>query len=205
MKRLFLISILAVSLSLSISCSKDNDGKRAKLPAVTTEGKNTFGCRVNGEIFVPKSKGGFNPTSPLVAKYYYHGYSDGDYLQPGYYLFLNAFNRDTQKNIDIMLAKSDVPLVQGQTYPIVLKADAAVNAQYSFYSYTPHPEHSNVSIFTTHEYKTTNEYSGQLKILKIDEANFIISGTFSFDAINSVNGKTASITEGRFDVKYFLY
>ncbi len=143
--------------------------------------------------------------SPLVAKYYYNQYTEDDYMQPGYYLFIYATNKYTQKNIEIMVTKSDVPLVQGQTYPIIGKGDGLVDAQYSFYSYSPHPDYNNVSIFTSHEYKTTNEYSGQLKIIKFDEANRIISGTFYFDAVNSVSGKAASITEGRFDIKYSPY
>lgn len=200
MKKLFFILVLTIALFTS--CSKDKDGKRAKLPAVTTEGKNTFGCRINGEIFVPKGSSSFYSASPLMASYYYYQYPESDTKPPGFYLFLHAFNKDTGRNIEINLTKSDVPLVQGQTYPIVLKGNGAVDAQYSFYTYTPHPDHGNVSIFNSYEYETTNEYAGELKIIKFDETNRILSATFSFDALNNANGKSVSVTEGRFDVKY---
>lgn len=202
MQKLFIVSILAIALSFSTSCSKDNDRKAAKLPAVTTEGKNTFGCRINGEIFVPKSSGGFNPTPSLFVSYYYYQYPENDYKEPGFYLFLRASNDGTNRNLEINLTKSDVPLIEGQTYPIVLKGNGQVDAEFLHYSYSPHPDYGNVSIYNSFEYTTTNEYSGQLKIIKFDETKQILSGTFSFDAINTINGKSVSITEGRFDVKY---
>lgn len=54
MKPYLLLSIF--SLSMLISCIDDpfdNDPK--SLPPITTTGENTFGCLVNGELFVPKS------------------------------------------------------------------------------------------------------------------------------------------------------
>ena len=50
-------------------------------------------------------------------------------------------------------------------------------------------------------FSTNEEYKGQLLILALDETRRIISGTFSFTAIND-QGETVEITDGRFDMRY---
>ena len=51
--------MIITSILLFVSCSNDNDGTNDNLPQITIEGKNTFGWKVNGGVFLPKSKGGF--------------------------------------------------------------------------------------------------------------------------------------------------
>lgn len=48
---------------------------------------------------------------------------------------------------------------------------------------------------------TSQDYSGELTITKLDEENQIVSGTFLFD-IEDHNGEVQEIREGRFDMKY---
>ncbi len=56
MKKLnvYLIIILITFLT---GCDRDKDSSTKKdvLPPITQEGKNTFGCKVNGEVWVPQS------------------------------------------------------------------------------------------------------------------------------------------------------
>lgn len=52
------------------------------------------------------------------------------------------------------------------------------------------------------DYQTMANYTGKLIITHLDEVNFIISGTFEFDAYSEECQKEISITEGRFDLKY---
>ncbi len=56
MKKLnvYLIIILIAFLT---GCERDKDStaKKDVLPPITQEGKNTFGCKVNGEVWVPQS------------------------------------------------------------------------------------------------------------------------------------------------------
>jgi hypothetical protein len=41
-----------------MKCKKDNQGpSKEQLPAITQTGANTFGCYVNGEIFLPRGSG----------------------------------------------------------------------------------------------------------------------------------------------------
>ena len=60
---------LAVALAAS-SCKKD--GPEAGLPAATQEGKNTFGCLVDGKPFGPMPPAGINSSrrEPLEASIY---------------------------------------------------------------------------------------------------------------------------------------
>ncbi len=48
---------------LFVSCQKE------KLPKPTQEGKNTFGCKVNGKNWVPSGGGGFSGIKPLNGGY----------------------------------------------------------------------------------------------------------------------------------------
>ncbi len=201
-----ILMILSISL-LNISCTNDNDGTKENLPQISAEGKNTFGCKINGEIFLPKSRGGFSAgyRTPILYGRYYNLTQNFYGQEPGYYLLINAYNELTDKSINIELTKSLIALVEGNTYPIVLKNNGAFDAKYSFSSTSPYPNTNNVFIYTGHDFKTNNDYNGELKILKIDTTKFILSGTFQFNSINSVDNKTAEIREGRFDIKYQPY
>jgi hypothetical protein len=203
----FIYPLISLTLLLFVCCTNDNDGTNENLPQITNEGKNTFGCKVNGEIFLPKSKGGFSlgfRPPILTARYFYLQYNYYG-LEPGHYLQILAYNELTTKSINIQLTKSDVPLVQGQTYPIVLKGNGFFDAEFSYSTTSPDPNYNNVFIYNSFEYKTTNEYFGVLTINKIDTTNLIISGTFSFDCYNTIDDKTSQIREGRFDIKYAPY
>ena len=39
-----------------VSCENTDDGTSSVLPDITTEGKNTFGCKIDGQIFIPKQE-----------------------------------------------------------------------------------------------------------------------------------------------------
>ncbi len=65
------LALAAVVLALSASSCK-KDGPAASLPAATQEGKNTFGCLVDGQPFVPKPPTGIfsSRRDPLEAYIY---------------------------------------------------------------------------------------------------------------------------------------
>ena len=68
MKTYLFLSLVA---ALVVGCKKD--GPEAGLPAATQEGKNTFGCLVDGQVFVPKNPSGINSSSrePLEVSLYH--------------------------------------------------------------------------------------------------------------------------------------
>ena len=51
---------IAAVLCMNLSCNKD------PLPKPTQKGKNTFGCRVNGEVWIPERTIGAIPASPAI-------------------------------------------------------------------------------------------------------------------------------------------
>ncbi|NWK99998.1 hypothetical protein DM790_04090 [Flavobacterium collinsii] len=193
------ISTLFLLLFL-FSCVNDNDGTTQKLPSITTEGKNTFGCKTDGEIFLPKSSGGFSvgyKTPILSARYYESKKIIGNEIKSSYNLVILATNELTHKYIFITSLNNDKPIEEGKVYPITTE-DALFHIEYS-------SPKSSANPFDLYIFKTTENYSGELKINRIDEVNLIISGAFFFDCIDSKYNKTAEIRDGRFDIKYTPY
>lgn len=67
MMKLFPIYIMVLLLSCS-GCKEGILSPKEELPPATQEGLNTFGCLVNGEVWVPK--GSINPTINKFTFYY---------------------------------------------------------------------------------------------------------------------------------------
>ncbi|MCL5130544.1 hypothetical protein [Algibacter sp. L4_22] len=198
--RKLLIFFMILSL---YSCSNDDDGTESSLPAITTEGKNTFGCKIDGEMFLPKNNGGFSAgyTTVLRAQYRYYEYEYYG-LEPGYHLAIRASNFLTDKNVSIELSASDEPIVTGQTYPIVLKTDGSISAEYGFSTNTQDPNNSNIYYYNSFNHITTEEFNGEITFNLVDEENQIISGVFYFTCINPETDEIVEVLDGRFDLEY---
>jgi hypothetical protein len=52
------------------------------------------------------------------------------------------------------------------------------------------------------EFFTSNTNPGQITITHLDKINYIISGTFEFEAYSADCARTVKITNGRFDIYY---
>jgi hypothetical protein len=166
------ISIYFFSCTLlSLSCKKE------KLPKATQEGKNTFGCKVDGKIFLPSESAGLFGSPPvtvynlplngftLLGKYY------GD--RPG--------DKDPQ-NVILSLEY----LKSTGTY--TLNANPNQGSYELSYGGGPH-------------YETDATHTGSVTITRCDLTNHIYSGTFSFTAIDKNTGKVVKVSDGRFDVQ----
>jgi hypothetical protein len=179
--------LLSLLLTMGMKCKKDETGIEA-LPPATQEGKNTFGCLVNGEAFTPK---GSNFGGPILSSYYQ--YLNTSTAQ-GYFFNVLAKKRSSNnvsENISLDIISKD-KIIKGKIY--YLKSIGPENLAEAGYLF------SNVS--TSNSFKTkTNVFTGQLTIIQLDEAKQIVSGTFWFDAVND-KGEKVEVREGRFDVKY---
>ena len=152
MKTIF--TILAItSLAFASSCNLfDND---PELPPITTEGKGTFGCYINGKIFLPKAP---------------FGYGTGGRAELLINNTINAVNIYASNNIakeNIFISILDKPnLIVGNTYSLT---DASCcGFEYLNYNITP-------------SCRCTEVISGSLKLLKFNTTNaqsMIIAGTF---------------------------
>lgn len=179
MKPIYGILILLISI-LSFSCKK----LVSELPPPTQTGANTFGCKVDGQMWMP-SGFGIAITAPILEARYSTGRT----------IFINARNfssAPTESEFEIHLMNVVTPGVyllntDTENYP-----DETGNyAYYVVRKITPH-----------NEWMTTSQYTGQVEITKTDTINRIVSGTFQFQAINLYNSPhPVNMTEGRFDIK----
>ena len=169
---------------LAISChrSSDNSSQAEQLPAATQTGASTAGCLVNGNVLVAKGNLSkiFTWGPPISASYYYYG---------GYNFNLSFENQKVADLPGVFISLSNINIEEGKTYSLSLdlKDDTKTYGYANF---------SNTSFF-----QTDNLQKGELTITHFDTKNYIVSGTFWFDATNS-KGDKVKITDGRFDAKY---
>ena len=179
MKRIYCTQVLAVFI-LFVSCKK----AVSDLPVPTQTGANTFGCKVDGQFWVPAGFG-IVPTSPIL---------EARYL-PGWDIIINARNfssSPTESEFEIHLKSvktAGLYLLNSNTdkYP-------SQTGNYAYYVLR--------KILPLNEWITDTQYTGQVEVTKTDTLNKIISGTFQFTATNLYNTpQPISVTEGRFDVR----
>ena len=162
-----------------VSCNNDDDTPQDpvdQLPAATQIGANTFGCLLDGEVFLP----GFNSiTNPLDAVY--------QNINGEYFFAVQARKRDNQSNlIGIALGTLNLQLSENQTYELLEESEGQAVGIYSFNLDQPTTDAQN---------------SGELTITHLDEENQTVSGTFWFD-VQDQEGVLHEIREGRFDMQY---
>lgn len=172
------IIILFITLPfICLVCRKDSEID-PKLPPATQEGKNTFGCKVNGKVWLPDiRKYTFYVIDELEANYY--TYDSNMYIHAIYW------TNDIQESIYLSLQTFSG---EGKYY---LRTKYKADHGYFF------REIDSVSKI----YYTNDTIGGQVEITKFDTINQIVSGIFFFNAVNDI-GQIVDISDGRFDVIY---
>lgn len=179
-----LISLFFIGLTAS-ECKKHKPPSNPfdQLPPATQTGANTFGCLVNGKVWIPN--GYFSPY-PNYRVIVDPNFSDGN-VDIRLYRIANGIRED------ISIASDSIKTVgiykindNGRTQHRFQKSSEDLSVQYCeiFYGGIFHRQ-------------------GYLNITKFDLNNGIISGEFEIQAIN-INcgyGDTIKITKGRFDKK----
>jgi hypothetical protein len=165
MKKVFLIVFVLLTL---LSCNKD------KLPKATQTGANTFGCKVNGKIYLPKNSSALFASDPIHV--------------------------DNSPTLGFIISGSQNNGTNQLSYTVQIQAPYITSTgTYDLKTY-PYGEYSLDN--SPHQFfKTNQSYSGQLTITRCDNGNKIYSGTFFFTAIDNATGQTVKVTDGRFDVK----
>ena len=153
------------------------------MPDTTETGANKFGAKINGENWGPLGFG-IVPTAPTLEASFAADSS----------IFINArnFSRSpVETEMQIYLKNVSAP----GSY--LLNQNTAVapghSASYAYYI------KRNFSV--TDEWITSTTATGQVQVTKMDWANKIISGSFSFTADAKYGSAPISVTEGRFDIK----
>ncbi len=193
----YLLTLLTFILIAS-SCQKEEIAVEDELPPITQEGLNTFGCKIDGEVLVPKDG---NPTlfvdgakglQAANRKLNINGVGEMSYFyvkavnaqdNGGDYIFLYIPNLENPGDYDLgnstgsTLYENNSP-----NHAIVISYDGE----------------------TTGKRYLSFEGGGSIVIDRYDTINTIISGTFEFDVIKESDpfSDTLSVTEGRFDINW---
>lgn len=178
--KLFFFSLISLFILTAPGCKKTNTEEQ--LPPETHEGNFTFGCKVDGKIFIASGKDG-----PLSNKYV-----SFDLINSDSSIFISARNT-TQPNFSLTLKIN----YSGSLGMYVIR---------TFPYYGTFSDYTNGSIpGSSNTYTTSNNYNGKV-VIKYFNGSYnpynngtILSGTFEMDAVNA-NGKVVHITEGRFDI-----
>ena len=174
----YLIPCLSLILFIS-ACKKEV----TELPPDTQTGANTFGAKVNGQLWAPQGFGSLPANDILEAR-----------LQFGNTVYINARNFSSSPNeteFEIFLTNITGP----GTYQLnTTVGHPSSSANYGYYV--------KRNITPQNEWMTSATSTGTVTITRFDIVNFIISGTFQFNALNLYNTpEPMTVTEGRFDVK----
>ena len=171
-----------VALLLLTTCQK------YKLPPETQEGKNTFGCKINGKNWVPTGKSGSFSGGRLSAV-------NGEFrrLYPSttldFDLYIQAYK--DEESVELFARSVTEP----GTYPLKFLTETKPNAVRPL-------NYGVVRYDRQTEYVSTNTYTGSITVVWADTPNKILSGTFEFTAVNRTNpSQTIRVTNGRFDTK----
>ena len=180
MKHISILSLLSLLFIFS-SCPKNgtNPTTNPQLPPATQTGANTFGCLVNGKVWLPNRNNG-----PSLEVQYYRGL----------FLLTAANQKDSQSVSWAYQTINALGTYYFKSAPITGGGSGS-----EFYDIN-----SNCD-FKSNIKDSINTY---ITITKLDSLNRIISGTFNMiylPAINTMRGTcdTVKITNGRFDAKYF--
>lgn len=169
--------LLSAVFLVSLSCKKEYE-----FPDITQEGKGTFGCKIDGRIYVPKAESIFTPQSNLWA----HLVTEFNGLDS----MIISVRRDRTESLGhlVFWYKGAPEGLQSGTYRMqnpLLEA-GGYSAQYYYRGIA---------------YLTDINLPGQMEILRFDRNERIISAKFEFTLIDQTTGELVEITEGRFDLK----
>ena len=155
----------------------------SELPPLTQEGKNTFGCKVNGEIWVPyyKCGGTGNPCGEIAVDVYRTNISTS--LPLSFSIAVGQKKSDNSLTAFVIETKMNqgIFVVGNKIDSVIINYQKPVGQLYYNYNY-----YSKVE---------------KLEITKLDTVNKIIAGIFEFTLYKSVTD-SIKITEGRFDLKF---
>ena len=160
-------------------CKKTNTPEPVdQLPAATQTGANTFGCLVDGKVYIPKGSDGTN--KPNLRKIY-DNFQGDNYLAIYTYRYIN-------NNFDGEIYFSIHNLLNIGNYITTNTKNSIIYGGVFF-------NNCGISGFDTTTYR-----NGIITVQRLDLSAGIISGIFNCK-IKPSNCDTIRITEGRFDFK----
>jgi hypothetical protein len=173
--------LILIILLLALSCNNDDDNSQSnpvnQLPPATNTGAQTFGCLINGEVFIPPTFGNNSPSA-------FYQFVDGAYT-----LGISARTGGGTELKSINIGCLDMPLIEEIDYTLLEFETENYFAEY------------RIGAGFVLEGSSSIANPGILTITNFDQENFIISGTFEFVVLDN-DGNEINITNGRFDMNY---
>jgi hypothetical protein len=160
-----------------------------QLPAATQTGANTFGCLVNGEAVVIHKP--FGDLSPAFGCSYILTYSS----ITGYVFGVTGTDKIDGCHFKSVGLQLDSVQLQLTTYP--LTTGRVLYGKIGWVNIANGCPPSPLLMYTTDSVVT-----GEMTITHFDQQKQIVSGTFSFDAVEITIGDTVHVTDGRFDMNF---
>lgn len=168
---------------LTKSCRKEMGDK---LPPLTFEGKNTFGCKIDGTSWIPKGFYSFAYIDYPTSGGYFQ-----EYNLPLVHIWIKT--NDPGGHIDLYIRNYD-------SYNYLKPGKYLLNKNTSTRPFGYGIYHSYGTYWVNgKKYITDSLHTGWIELIKSDSVNKIVSGRFAFDAHNATDAKTYKITDGRFD------
>jgi hypothetical protein len=172
--------IVVLFLVSFFSCKKNVD----ELPPATQNGANTFGCLVDGKIWVPQKNAIFPGADILEAR-----------QLPNNDLYINARNFASSPNeTEFEIFIKDMVGLGTYTFNTTMTGPSTA-ASYIYYV--------KRNINPQNEWMTSAAYTGIVTITAYSTTSpRFVSGTFQLQALNLYNApQPITVTEGRFDVQ----
>jgi hypothetical protein len=188
MKNIILAAVVLFSIQVfNSSCKKDKTATE-QLPPITQTGANTFGCLINGNVWLPKGYDGRFINSRITID---PSYADGDLTIRTYkidddFYYGVSITSDSIKSLGVYgIATSS----RTKFYYSKWKKDFSIN-----YCEAIQPSNNGPN---------PNNITGFIKITRYDLVNRIFSGEFeiTFNNTSCGLGDPVKITQGRFDYK----
>lgn len=179
------IPLITLLIPAIFACKKQmpNDPpeeQNVSLPELTHEGKNTFGCLLNGEPFVASVDYAFGGPTAVWA----------EFVEDQRYFSIQGTREFENDDLDNVSLKAFITDGEG-SYEIFFTTD-----EYKGYTGV------GGSIGCSYYHDLDNK--GTVEITYLNMETNIVSGRFEMDLINPdcPSGTVLEVTEGRFDVKY---
>lgn len=187
--------ITLLLLTILTGCSNDsNNNPESKLPPITQTGANTFGCLIDGKLFIPRdgtgTYGGSDPGLNFLG-----GYPEGAYNE------IDIRDYKSEKTTRMLIHIHNLRQIGVANY-IINESNGMSNIDGFNHTYL----HCKVYRESTDSYQYYRSYenSGTINITRYDFTNGIVSGTFEGLLKNSTDpNDIIEVKNGRFDINGF--
>ena len=161
-------------LFIAGSCKKD------LLPSATQKGANTFGCKINGAVFIPHDVYTYPVDPGILATY-----------------------NDSTKKFTIFAIEPPDDNKNGLQREVYIEIVNPTIGQNNFTNTNYAQVFISVHFQPEKWFQSNNTATGTLNISRFDITAKIVSGTFSFDAAQRDSlTNVVHVTDGRFDITY---